>query len=112
MVMKKSRLQMHINILGMSFTTKLCINSVLSDACKKKKKDIKSVMEILKFMQRPSSSDPTVFWKLFDTHIEPILMYAVKIWGSEDVGQIEKVQTCAMERFLGVPLHSSNKLLY
>ena len=71
-----------------------------------------SVMEILKFMQRPSSSDPTVFWKLFDTHIEPILMYAVKIWGSEDVGQIEKVQTFAMERFLGVPLHSSNKLLY
>ena len=30
----------------------------------------------------------------------------------EDVGPIEKVQTLAMKRFLGVPLHSSNNLLY
>ena len=30
----------------------------------------------------------------------------------EDVGPIEKVQTFAMKRFLSVPLHSSNKLLY
>ena len=30
----------------------------------------------------------------------------------EDVGPIEKVLTFAMKRFLGVPSHSSNKLLY
>ena len=72
----------------------------------------KGVMEIQKSVRRLSSSDPTVCWKFFDTQIKPILTYAAVIWGFEDVGQIEKVQTFAMKRFLGVPLHSSNKLLY
>ena len=69
-------------------------------------------MEIQRSTRRLSSSDPTVCWKLFDTPVKPILTYAAEIWGFEDVGQIEKVQTFAMKRFLGVPLHSSNKLLY
>ena len=41
-----------------------------------------------------------------------MLTYAAEVWGLENVGQIEKVQTFAMKRFLSVPLHSSNKLLY
>ena len=63
-------------------------------------------------MRRLSSSDPKVFRKLFDTQIEPILTYAAEVWGLEDVDPIEKVQTFALKRFMGVPLHSSNKLLY
>ena len=69
-------------------------------------------MEIQKSMRRLNCSDPTVLWKIFDTQIEPILTYAAEVWGLEDVGQIEKVQTFALKRFMGVPLHSSNKLLY
>ena len=69
-------------------------------------------MEIQKSMRRLSCSDATVLWKLFDTWIEPILTYAAEVWGLEDVGPIEKVQTFAMKRFLGVPLLWSNKLLY
>ena len=72
----------------MTFTTKLCINSVLLDVRTKGKK---GVMEIQKSIRRLSSSDPTVFWKLFHTQIEPILTYAAEVWGLEDVGQIEKV---------------------
>ena len=63
-------------------------------------------------MRRLNCSDPTVLWKRFDSQIEPIFTYAAEVWGLEDVGPIEKVQTFAMKRFLGVPLHSSNKLLY
>ena len=48
-------------------------------------------MEIQKSLRRLSSSDSTVFLKLFDTQIEPILTYAAEVWGLEDVGQIEKV---------------------
>ena len=44
--------------LGMTFTTKLCIEFVLSDVCKKGKK---GVMEIQKAMRRLSSSDPMIF---------------------------------------------------
>jgi len=53
-----------------------------------------------------------IFWKLSDSEIEPMLTYAAEIWGLENVGQMGKVQTFAMKRFLRVPLHSSNKLLY
>ena len=94
---------------GMTFTTKLCINSVLLDVCIKGKK---GVMEIQNSLRRLSSSDPAVFWKPFDTQREPILTYAAAVWSLEDVGPIEKVHTFAMKRFLGVPLHSLNKLLY
>ena len=44
--------------LGMAFTTKLCINFVLSDVYKNGKK---GVMEIQKAMRRLSSSDPMIF---------------------------------------------------
>ena len=93
----------------MTFTTKLCINSVLLDVRTKGKK---GVMEIQKSVRRLSCSDPTVLWKLFDTQIEPTLIYAAEVWGLEDVDPVEKVQTFAMKRFVVIPLHSSNKLLY
>ena len=95
--------------LGMTFTIKLCIDFVLSDVCKKGKK---GVMEIQKAMGRLSSSDPMIFWKLFASQIEPMFTYAAEVWGLGNVDQIEKVQTYAMNRFLSVPLHASNKLLY
>ena len=69
-------------------------------------------MEIQKAMRRLSSPDPMIFSKLSDSQIEPMLTYDAEVWGLENVGQIEKVQTFAMKRFLSVPLHSSNKLLY
>ena len=77
-----------------------------------KKKREEDVMEIQKAMRRLSSSDPMIFWTLFDSPIEPMLTYAAEVWGLRNVDQIEKVQTFAMKRFLGVPLHASNKLLY
>ena len=95
--------------LGMTFITKPCIDFVLSDVCKKGKN---GVMEIQKAMRSLNSSDPMIFWKLFDSQTEPMLTYAAEAWGLENVGQNEKVQTVAMKRFLSVPLHSSNNLLY
>ena len=59
-----------------------------------------------------STADPYLFWKLFDAQIKPILTYAAEVWGFGDVKQIEKVYTFAIKRFLNVPLHSSNKMIY
>ena len=95
--------------LGMTFITKPCIDFVLSDVCKKGKN---GVMEIQKAMRSLNSSDPMIFWKLFDSQTEPMLTYAAEVWGLENVGQIEKVQTFAMKRFLSLPMHSSNNRLY
>ena len=37
--------------------------------------------------------------------------YAAEVWGLEDA-QIEKIRTFEIKRFLNVPLHSSNKMIY
>ena len=95
--------------LGMIFTTKLSVSAALSDVCKKGKK---GEMEIQKSMRRLSTIDPCLFWKLFDAQITPILTYAAEVWGLHGTKQIEKVHTFAIKRFLNVPLHCSNKMIY
>ena len=64
--------------LGMTFTAKLSINSILSEVCRKGKK---GVMDIQKSMTKFNTIDPTLFWKLFDTQIEPILTYSSEVCG-------------------------------
>ena len=76
------------------------------------KKERRGVMEIQKSMRRLSTIDPCLFWKLFDAQITPILTYAAEVWGLHDTKQIEKVHTFAIKRFLNVPLHCSNKMIY
>jgi exonuclease III len=95
--------------LGMTFTTKLSLNSGWEEMCRKGKK---GVIEILRTMRKVSSIDPQLFWKLFDSQIEPILTYAAEVWGLEENNQMERVHTFAIKRFMNVPIHSSNTMVY
>eukprot|EP00745_Piridium_sociabile_P044574 TRINITY_DN940_c0_g1_i3.p1 TRINITY_DN940_c0_g1~~TRINITY_DN940_c0_g1_i3.p1 ORF type:complete len:131 (+),score=9.64 TRINITY_DN940_c0_g1_i3:234-626(+) len=95
--------------LGMIFTTKLSVSAALSE---RNRKGRKGVMDILKSLRKLRTIEPSLFWKLFNAQIEPILTYGAEVWGLENVSQIEKVHTFAVKRFLGVPLHSSNKMIY
>lgn len=95
--------------LGMMFTTKLSISGVLNELSTKGKR---GVMAIQKTMRKLNTADPCLFWKMFDTQIEPILTYAAEVWGLDEAQSIEKVHTFAIKRFLNVPLHSSNKMVY
>ena len=71
----------------------------------------KGVIEILRTLIKINSIDPGLFWKLFDSQIEPLISYSAEIWGLYTT-DTELVHTFAMKRFLGVPLHTSNKVLY
>jgi hypothetical protein len=95
--------------LGMIFTTKLSLNNCWSEMCRKGKK---GVIEILRTMRKLHSTDITLFWKLFDTQIQPMLTYAAEVWGLVDNIQMEIVHTYAIKRFVNVPLHTSNKMIY
>ena len=95
--------------LGMIFTTKMSVSAALTDVCKKGKKGL---MEIQKSVRRLSTTDPCLFWKLFDAQITPILTYAADVCGLHDTKQIEKIHTFAIKRFLNVPLHCSNKMIH
>ena len=95
--------------LGLIFSTKLSLSYAWEDSCKKGKK---GVIEILKTFKRLEATDFNLFLKLFDMQIAPMLTYAAEIWGLDSNANIEKVQTYALKRFLAVPIHSSNTLLY
>jgi hypothetical protein len=95
--------------LGMTFTTKLSLNTGWGEMCRKGKK---GVVEILRSLRKLNSIEPSIFWKLFDAQIEPILTYAAEVWGVSSNTQMENVHTFAIKRFLSVPLHSSNRMVY
>ena len=95
--------------LGIIFTTKLSLKAAWDEEYKKGEK---GVMEILKCMRKLKSNDYSLFWKMFDTQIEPILTYGAEVWGLFENCEMEKVHTFAMKRFLNVPFHVSNKVIY
>eukprot|EP00745_Piridium_sociabile_P020931 TRINITY_DN32279_c0_g1_i9.p1 TRINITY_DN32279_c0_g1~~TRINITY_DN32279_c0_g1_i9.p1 ORF type:complete len:183 (-),score=7.09 TRINITY_DN32279_c0_g1_i9:705-1178(-) len=95
--------------LGFIFSTKLSLNYAWDESCRKGKK---GVFEILKTLRAFKFIDCCLFWKMFDAQIEPILRYAAEVWGLNVNAQMEKVHTYAIKRFLMVPIHSSNTMLY
>ena len=74
------------------------------------------MIEILRFMRKLGSTDFLMFWKSFDAQIQPMITYAAEIWGlSEKIkikNYIARVHTFAIDRFLSIPIHSSNTLVY
>lgn len=95
--------------LGMTFTTRLSLNIGWQETCRKGKR---GVMEILRCLKKLRSIDPSLFWKLFDAQIEPMLTYAAEVWGLEENVHMKKVHTFAIKRFMNVPIHSSNTMIY
>ena len=72
----------------------------------------KGVVEILRCMKKLNTIDPSLFWKLFDTQVVPMLTYAAEVWGLDNNLEMEKVHTMAIKRFLNIPIHSSNTMAY
>ena len=95
--------------LGMIFSTKLSLNYAWDEYYRKGKK---GVIQLLKSLRKLNCFDHNIFWKMFDTQIEPLITYGSEIWGLNVNNQIEKVHTYAIKRFLRVPIHSSNTVLY
>ncbi|XP_025113041.1 uncharacterized protein LOC112575401 [Pomacea canaliculata] len=95
--------------LGVYFSTRMSFTAAWNELCMKGKK---GVIEILRVLRKLSSNNPSIFWKLFDSQVKPVLTYAAEIWGLYINNPIEKIHTFAIKRFLNVPLHSSNLVVY
>ena len=95
--------------LGTIFSTKLSLNYTWEESCRKGKR---GVIQILKSLKKLNCTDCSIFWKLFDSQIQPILTYAGEIWGVLSNTTVERVHTYAIKRFLQIPIHSSNTILY
>ena len=85
--------------VGVTFTSKLSTNIMAADQSVKAKRALIAVMNSLyKCGQLPSS----IFFKLFDTKIKPILLYGSELWGYSKRDTTEIVQRYACRRFLCV----------
>ena len=95
--------------LGIVFTTKLSLTTGWLETAKRARR---GVLAIIKTMRILNTLDSSLFWKMFDTQIEPILTYGAEVWGLRENKPMERVHTFAIKTFLSVPQHSSNKMCY
>ena len=51
-------------------------------------------------------------FKIYDSKLQPILLYSSKIWALQRLENIEKNHLMAWKRFLGVPVRTPNKMVY
>ena len=96
--------------LGIYFSTKLSFSYACQDLVSKAKRALLCMMSKL---YRINNNSLSVFFKLFDAQIQPIVQYGAEIWGLESTSLlIEKIHLFAMKRFLGVDMRTPNDLVY
>lgn len=95
--------------LGYMFTTKMSYNVGTGDLVSKARIATMGIFRLLKSFPDVSYS---TFFKIFDTKVQPILMYSAELWGHTRLDSIERVHLLACKRFLGVPRSTPNKIVY
>ena len=71
------------------------------------------VVNILKLLWSLGERSPSIFFKLFDVQIQPILSYGTEVWGLEaDLKVVERIHLFALKRFLNVISRTPNVMVY
>lgn len=95
--------------LGLFLTTRLKFTEALDHMSMKAKK---GVIEIFKTLWRLGDFSVTIFLKLFDAQIKPMLLYGSELWGLQSHPSIEKVHTFALKKLLNVSPRTPNDIVY
>lgn len=95
--------------LGLYFTTKLSFKYSCQDLVSRAKR---VVFSILSLMYKCDSRPTKVFFKLFDTQVQPVVNYGAEVWGLYAGDEIEKVHLFAMKKFLHIDQKTPNDLVY
>lgn len=96
--------------LGIFMSSKLSFQHTFKDLAERARKGVSAIM---RFLWTVGEFSPTVFFKLFDCQIQPILTYGSEVWGlTPDQECIERVHLVALKRFLGVSYKSPRHLIY
>ena len=73
----------------------------------------KAFLCILKLLWTVGDQSPLLFFRLFDSQIQPMLTYGSEVWGlMADHKIIERVHTFALKRLLNVSIRTPNALIY
>ena len=97
--------------LGIIFSTRLSFAASCRDVASRAKLALINVMKSLFVINNNSLS---IFLKIFDSQIQPILQYGAELWGLDESSSIycEKVHLFALKKFLGVDRRTPNDLVY
>ena len=101
--------------LGFTMTTKLSTDIALAEYAGRAKNRIISIFRAL---HKLGPIDINLFFKLFDSQVKPILLYAAEVWGNRQtesankLPMIERIHMYACKRVLGVSMKTPNALIY
>ena len=95
--------------LGFVLTSRLSVVSALDQVVKKGKG---KVVEILRTMWCLGQLNLSLFFKLFDAQVKPMLLYASEIWGATQYRVVEAVHLFACKRLLSVSPRTPNTMVY
>lgn len=95
--------------LGFVFTTMLSHKIGTKHLVSKGKK---AVFNLCRLQQQLKEINKEIFFKIFDSKVQSILLYASEIWGLCRLETLEKVHVLVCKRFLGVPIRTPNKMVY
>ena len=96
--------------LGICLSTRLTFSHALKDMAARAKI---GVVNILKLLWSLGEKSPSIFFKLFDVQIQPILNYGAEVWGLEaDLKVVERIHLFALKRFLNVSIRTPNVMVY
>ena len=95
--------------LGYTLTTKLASNVACREYSNKAKGKI---LDLMKTMWSLGSFDSSLFFKLFDCQVKPMLLYASEIWGTTNIHVIETAHMFACKRLLNVSDKTPNNMIY
>ena len=96
--------------LGIYFSTRLSFSFTCKDLASRAKNALICIMQRLSMLDNSSLS---VFLKLFDCQVQPMVQYGAELWGLyNSVSHCEKLHLYALKKFLGVSLQTPNDLVY
>jgi hypothetical protein len=97
------------NYLGFVFTTRISMRKGVDALAVKGRR---ACLGCIKCVCRLNEVSKKCFFKIFDSQVQPVLLYASELWGLHRLDNIEKVHTLACKRFLNVHSRVPNKFVY
>ena len=91
--------------VGLLFTQKMSLYKMTEDLASKAKRVL---VTLLNSLYEYGTMPKTVFFKLFDVKILPILLYGSKLWGVKHFDCIERVHYYLCKRYVNVGIKASN----
>jgi len=95
--------------LGFQFTTQMSIVRGVSHFIQKGKR---ATFDCIRLVNQLKELPRSVFFKIFDTQVVPILLYSSEVWGLQRLENLERVHVLAIKRYLRVPMKTPNRLVY